>query len=446
MSRYSFKLPDIGEGIAEAEIAEWHVALGDVVEEDQTLVDVLTDKAAVDISSPVSGKVVELCGAAGDKVAVGGVLIVFETDAHAGANADAKPDAAAEPGGGAAPAAKESAPAESANAESPNAKLVSQEAASAAQDGTPPGAAQAASGDKVLASPAVRRRAREAGLDLGQVAGTGPMGRVRQADLDAALKLGGSTPAVPVGSTPAAQAPRAPVTPPPQARSQKIIGLRRKIAEAMTASYQRIPHFSYVEEIDVTELLRLRERLNAERREGQPKLSLLPFLGLALCRVLPDYPQANAVFDDANETLHESAGVHLGIATQTEQALMVPVVADAQQRDLWGLAQGIDEVVAAARSGRAKREQLSGSTITITSLGKLGGLVSTPIINAPEVAIIGVNKIREQLSLEGGQLQARQVMNLSSSFDHRIVDGHQAASLVQALKRRLEHPALLFMP
>lgn len=422
MARYIFKLPDIGEGIAEAEIAEWHVSLGDVIEEDVTIVDVLTDKAAVDISSPVAGKVVELCGDAGDKVAVGAALIVFETDAEVIADLPDEPDE---------PPASDVKTAASPPASAPGGVTIG------ASEDVPQDAGP------VLASPAVRRRAKDAGVDLQRIAGTGPLGRIRQADLDAALRLGPLTPepsSTPNNST----LPAAKVVPPPQAQSRKIIGLRRKIAEAMTASYQRIPHFAYVEEIDITELLKLRDDLNAHRRDDQPKLSLLPFLGMGLCRVLPQFPSANAVFDEASETLHESAAVHLGIATQTEQALMVPVVADAQSRNLWNLAESIGDVVTKARNGRATREELSGSTITITSLGALGGLVSTPIINAPEVAIIGVNKIQDKITLEDGQLSVRKVMNLSSSFDHRIVDGYQAASLIQALKRLLEHPALLF--
>ncbi len=419
MARFVFKLPDIGEGIAEAEIAEWHVAVGDVIEEDVAIVDVLTDKAAVDISSPVAGKVIEICGEAGDKVAVGAALIVFETDAAKSAEPEGAPVEASP--------VKEGAP-------------------SATPPVTPPGppaSARAPESPVVLASPAVRRRAKEAGVDLHRIAGTGPAGRIRQADLDAALRLGTLSPA-PSMPTSSNAAPATPVVPPAHAQSRKLIGLRRKIAEAMTASYQRIPHFAYVEEIDITELLALRDDLNAHRLDAQPKLSLLPFLGLGLCRVLPHFPSANAVFDEANGTLHESASVHLGIATQTDQALMVPVVANAQSQGLWELAAGIGAVVNKARSGKATREELSGSTITITSLGALGGLVSTPIINAPEVAIIGVNKIQDKLTLVGGQLCVRKVMNLSSSFDHRIVDGHQAASLIQALKRLLEHPALLF--
>lgn len=428
MARFSFKLPDIGEGIAEAEIAEWHVAVGDRVEEDLTIVDVLTDKAAVDISSPVSGTVVELCGEAGDKISVGAALIIFDTaspaDAEQPAPFDSTEDTESEP------------------APSPQAA----EVANTAETTTATSANTAKIDQRALASPAVRRRARDAGVDLSRIAGTGPMGRIRQADLDAALRLGSLGPE-PVALAAAAAKPSVsspPVVPPPQAQSRKIIGLRRKIAEAMTASYQRIPHFSYVEEIDITELLKLRDDLNTHRQTDQPKLSLLPFLGMALCRVLPRFPSANAVYDDATGTLHESAAVHLGIATQTDQALMVPVVKAAEQRGLWDLAQGITEVVGKARSGRASRDELTGSTITVTSLGALGGLVSTPIINAPEVAIIGVNKMQDKITLDGGQLSVRKVMNLSSSFDHRIVDGHQAASLIQALKRLLEHPALLF--
>ncbi len=425
MARYTFKLPDIGEGIAEAEIAEWHVAVGDVIEEDITIVDVLTDKAAVDISSPVAGTVVELCGEAGDKVAVGGPLIIFET---ATAAAAATPDIP--------PSDPETHPAAGGDDSEASAPTASNSADNAAA------AAPVETDRPVLASPAVRKRAKLAGINLQQIAGTGPMGRIRQADLDAALRLGPLTPGPAAGTPAPQQAPQ--VVPPAQAQSRKVIGLRRKIAEAMTASYQRIPHFSYVEEVDITELLKLRDELNATRGSERAKLSLLPFLGRGLCRVLPQFPSANAVYDDASGTLHESAAVHLGIATQTDQALMVPVVKEAQACSLWELADSIAGVVTKAREGKAGRDELSGSTITITSLGALGGLVSTPIINAPEVAIIGVNKIQDKLVLDGGQLGVRKVMNLSSSFDHRIVDGHQAASLIQALKRVLEHPALLF--
>nr|MBV6628787.1 2-oxo acid dehydrogenase subunit E2 [Oceanococcus sp. HetDA_MAG_MS8] len=416
MGDYSFKLPDIGEGIAEAEIAQWHVAVGDRVEEDATLVDVLTDKAAVDISSPVSGTVAELYGAVGDKVAVGAPLIRFSVDKAPSSTEGQEPPEA--------PASRSPSPAEQAQNDDPQSSQ-SQPVVSAASQAT----------RKVLASPAVRKRAKELGLDLHQLPGTGPQGRIRQADIDAAQQL----------PSPQSMRPQQATTlpafrPPQNTQPQPVIGLRRRIAQAMTSSYQRIPHFSYVEDVDVTELQALRQKLNELDAGTRPKLSFLPFIARALNKVLAEYPQANAAYDAETEQLYVSSAVHLGIATQTEQALLVPVLANAQNMGIYGLARGIATLVDKARQGKCTRDELQGSTITITSLGKLGGLVSTPIINAPEVAIIGVNKVRTELALVDGEVRQRQKMNLSSSFDHRIVDGHQAASLIQALKRELESP------
>lgn len=420
MAEFSFKLPDIGEGIAEAEIAEWHVAVGDHVDEDATLVDVLTDKAAVDISSPVAGTVAELYGAAGDKVAVGAPLIRFTIDssssgvskAPSAAMADAAPSASAD------------------QAEQASAASVTM-ADSTKQPADVPA--------KVLASPAVRRRAKELGLELQNIPGTGPQGRIRHADIDATQRLqeqlpsGAQHTATPRPAAPSFRAPES-------IQPQPVIGLRRRIAQAMTASYQHIPHFSYVEDVDVTELQNLRSDLNALDSGSRPKLTLLPFIARALAQVLPRFPQANALYDASAEQLYVSPALHLGIATQTEQALLVPVLNNAQTMGIFALARGIQGLVDKARRGACTREELQGSTITITSLGKLGGLVSTPIINAPEVAIIGVNKIRTELMLVDGEIQQRQKMNLSASFDHRIVDGYQAASLIQALKSALESP------
>lgn len=422
MSEFSFKLPDIGEGIAEAEIAQWHVAVGDHVDEDATLVDVLTDKAAVDISSPVSGTVAELYGAAGDKVAVGAPLIRFSLD---GANPT---EAASDPA---------QKPANDNTADVPAVADREPPKASVAVNDRAPSESGAAT---ILASPAVRRRAKELGLDLQQVPGTGPQGRIRQADIDARQRLLEQRPAQALGAARERGSTAFLFRAPEGVSPQPVIGLRRRIADAMTASYQHIPHFSYVEDVDVTELQQLRQALNALDPDTRPALTLLPLIARALALVLPQFPEANALYDGAAEQLYVSPELHLGIATQTEQALLVPVVKNAQALGIYALARGIQTLVDKARQGACSRQELQGSTITITSLGKLGGLVSTPIINAPEVAIIGVNKIRTELVLVNGELQERQKMNVSASFDHRIVDGYQAASLIQALKTQLEAP------
>jgi 2-oxoisovalerate dehydrogenase E2 component (dihydrolipoyl transacylase) len=391
MARYVFRLPDVGEGIAEAEIVEWHVAVGDHIEEEAPLVDVMTDKATVELTSPVSGVVVERGGEEGQELAVGEALVVLETEGAVDAAPTPTTDEIPSP-----PPARASA--------SP--------------------AAAAPEAAKPLASPATRRRAKEAGVDLAAVQGSGPEGRVRDADFAAA---------------------RAPTL----ARREgvtdvKVIGLRRRIAERMVESYRRIPHYAYVEEADVTELEALRVHLNASR--PQSRLSLPPFLITALVRVLPDFPQINATYDDEAGVVHRHAPVHMGVAVQTDDGLMVPVVRHAEARDLWDLSAEIGRLAAAARAGKATREELSGSTITLTSLGLLGGIATTPIINAPEVAIVGPNKIVDRPVVRDGQVQVRKMMNISSSFDHRVVDGYDAAAFIQAVKARLEHPALLFMP
>jgi 2-oxoisovalerate dehydrogenase E2 component (dihydrolipoyl transacylase) len=377
VARYVFRLPDVGEGIAEAEIVEWHVAVGDAIAEEQPLVDVMTDKATVELTSPVAGVITALAGAEGEDVAVGADLVVFETDADA--------------------------------------------ASVAVQPETRPGA-------RPLASPATRRRAKAKGVDLATVKASGPGGRILDKDLGA--------------PAPAAK---------PMAKREgvevvKVVGLRRRIAQRLSESKRRIPHFAYVEEIDVTELEALRAHLNASRAEGRPALSLPPFLIQALVRVLPDFPQINALFDDEAGVVHRHAAVHVGIAVQTKDGLIVPVIRNAEARDLWDLAAEIARLAAAVREGKAAREELTGSTITVTSLGALGGIATTPIINAPEVAIIGPNRIVERPMVRDGQIAVRKMMNLSSSFDHRVVDGYDAAAFIQAVKVKLEHPALLFMP
>jgi 2-oxoisovalerate dehydrogenase E2 component (dihydrolipoyl transacylase) len=420
MGRYVFKLSDVGEGIAECEIATWRVAVGDVVTEDQPLVDMLTEKAAVELPSPVAGKVIELCGQAGDMIAVGAPLVVLEVEGAG--NAKDEPRVEHKP----APVAKKP--------ETPPPQPPAIHAAPPAQRVT--ASVQAAPrkpGEKPIAAPAVRQRARDLGIDLRLVSGSGPAGRITHADLDAHVEGAGRVAA----STQVA--PRTGV------EEIKIIGLRRKIAEAMQRTKQRIPHFAYVEELDVTELEALRVHLNDARRPEQPKLTLLPFLLRALVQVLPRFPQVNATYDDEAGVLRRHAAVHCGIATQTPNGLVVPVLRHAETLDVWQMAAEIRRLAEAARSGKATREELSGSSITITSLGVLGGIVSTPVINAPEVAIIGVNKLVERAVFRNGTIVPRLTMNLSSSFDHRIVDGYDAAQCIQAVKQQLEHPATLFM-
>jgi 2-oxoisovalerate dehydrogenase E2 component (dihydrolipoyl transacylase) len=417
MSEYVFKLPDLGEGTVEAEIAEWMVKVGDSVAEEDAICAMLTDKAAVELTAPVSGTVVSVAGEEGDMVTVGSPLIVFETSGAAATQAtkeeerdEGRPDAGEE-----APEAPP-APAETAAGES---------------------GATAGHG-KVMTSPSIRARAREAGVDLTKIPGSGPRGRILKSDYEDHVASGGAD------TAPAAAKPA------PAARTGttevKVIGLRRKIAERMAASSSEIPHFSYVEEVDLTALESLRRHLNAKRPQDQPGLTPLAFLGAALVRVLREFPQCNAHYDSERNVLIRHDGVHLGIATQTDDGLKVPVVRNAETRSLEELAEEIRRVSAAARDGTATRDELSGSTITITSLGKLGGIASTPIINQPEVAIVGVNRMQERPVVRGGRVEVRTMMNLSSSFDHRFVDGYDGAAMIQALREMLEEPALIFMP
>jgi 2-oxoisovalerate dehydrogenase E2 component (dihydrolipoyl transacylase) len=423
MTRYVFKMPDLGEGTVEAEVVAWHVKVGDLVQEDQVMAEVMTEKAAVEVPSPVTGRVVSLTGAPGDMVPVGAELIVFETETADDEPVATEPDAASVP---AAPAAT-TAPAP--------------QAAAPVAPAVPAPAAETRRHGRVMASPASRRRAREAGLDLGSVAGSGPGGRITRQDLEAALN-GTPAPAAPAAATraPAGLARRT------GTEEVKVIGVRRVIANRMTEAKRNIPHFAYVEEVDVTELESLRQHLNGRLPKGAPSLTYLPFIGAALVRVLADYPQCNALHDAERNVLVRHHGVHLGVATQTPDGLKVPVVRHVEARTLWDLSDEIRRVSEAARSGKAAREELSGSTITITSLGKLGGIVSTPIINAPEMAIIGVNKAVDRPMVVGGAVAVRRMMNLSSSFDHRFVDGYDAAAMIQALKDLLEHPATIFIP
>ena len=418
MGKQVFKLPDIGEGVVEGEVVQWHVAAGDAVTEDDPIVDVMTDKATVTIPSPVTGVVTSLSGDVGDMVAVGSTLVEFDSDADAApaSEPEAEPEAESSPTPPPAP--------EPAADPTP---------APAAAKPTP---APAAASSRVLASPAIRRRAREAGVDLSQVRGSGPAGRVRHADLDAYIAADGAV----TGAAPSSYSTkRTDVT------EVKVVGLRRKIPEQMTISKSTIPHFSYFEEVDVTELEALRQALNASRDESQPKLTYLPFIMLALSRIMPEHPECNANYDDQGGVVARHGAVHIGIATQTDRGLYVPVVKHVEAMDAWQAAAEMQRVASAARDGTASLEDLTGSTFTITSLGRDGGLGATPIINHPEVAILGVHKARDMPVVRDGQIVVRRIMNLSSSFDHRVVDGADGAALVQHLRRMLEHPALIFM-
>ncbi|HYB32514.1 MAG TPA: dihydrolipoamide acetyltransferase family protein [Steroidobacteraceae bacterium] len=449
MSRYVFKLPDLGEGTVEAEIVNWRVKPGDLVAEDDVLVEVMTEKAAVEVPAPVSGRVISTTGAPGDTVPVGAELIVLETEAAAAVVAAARPAAGAvdtQPptAAGAARAGRAGGNgATAAGAASPTVPAAALPAAALPAAALPAATASA----RVATSPAVRRRAHEAGVDLRQIAGSGPKGRIVPKDFEAYVARRAQPTPLPAAprAVPAAR-PAGPRASPAAATEEiKVIGLRRLIAQRMSEAKRNIPHFAYVEELDVTELESLRRHLNGKLPAGAPALTYLPFLALALVRVLRDFPQCNAHYDAERGVIVRYAAVHLGVATQTPDGLKVPVVHDAQARSLWELAAEMRRVSEAARTNKAKREQLTGSTITITSLGKLGGIASTPIINAPEVSIIGVNRALERPVVLDGAIAIRRTMNLSSSFDHRFVDGYDAAAMIQALKECLEHPATIFI-
>lgn len=401
MKRHVMRLPDLGEGTVSAEVIAWKVAPGDYVKEDAPLVEMSTEKAVVEVPAPVSGRVVSLSGQPGEVIAVGAELVVFEIEDGAGANERTSASANAPPG------------------VSSSATPVRAVTATTTSKITPPKIT--ATSGRVMASPATRRRAFEAGIDLSTVRGSGPQGRIVALDLERAVAAGPGITEIPV------------------------IGVRRLIAQRMAEAKRVAPHFAYVEEVDITELEALRERLNATRVSGASSLSYLPFVVAALAQVLRDFPQCNAHYDEKRNVIRRFAAVHAGIATQTTDGLKVPVVRDVASHDLQSLATEIRRVSEAARSGRAKRDELSGSTITITSLGKLGGIVSTPILNLPEVAIIGINKAVERVVVRDGAMVIRRMMNLSSSFDHRFVDGFDAAAMIQALKEKLEHPAGVFV-
>ncbi|MFC5497646.1 dihydrolipoamide acetyltransferase family protein [Caenimonas terrae] len=434
MADYIIKVPDIGEGIAEVELVAWHVKVGDTVREDQGLADVMTDKAAVEVPSPVAGKVLALGGEIGKMIAVGAELIRLEVEGAGNVKAGAPAAPARQAPAAAAP---QPAPAAPPARVAPEPEPATTQAAAA--QAAPLRASLApmrAPGDKPIASPAVRRRAWELGIELQYVHGSGPAGRIVHEDLDVYLASRGQ-PAQRQGGTAYAQRDGEEAIP--------VIGLRRKIAQKMQEAKRRIPHFTYVEEVDVTELEALRGQLNAKFAAGKGKLTLLPFIARALVLAVRDFPQMNARFDDDAGVVTRYAAVHLGIATQTEPGLMVPVLRHAETLDLWATAATIAQLAEAARSGKGTREQLSGSTITITSLGALGGIVSTPVINHPEVAIIGVNRLALRPMIRDGAVVARQMMNLSSSFDHRVVDGLHAAQFIQAIRGLLESPAMLFV-
>lgn len=443
MAKYVFNLPDIGEGIAEAEIVAWHVKPGDWVEEDGRLADLMTDKATVEMESPVAGKVLEIAGAEGDVIAIGSALVVLEVEGGDDAGAGPSTGSGQAGGGeafGAGPSPEpapspELAPnpeADRSREPDPNPKpdqISNPVQPEPVEDHAPP----QTQGSKVLASPAVRSRAKSLGIDLTEIH-PATDGRIRHADLDAFLSYGAAAGYSPVGRT-------------MQDEQIKVIGLRRRIAENMAASKRHIPHFSYVEECDVTSLEKMRADLNANLGD-RPRLTLLPLQIAAICQALPDFPMINARYDDVAGIVTRFGSVHLGIATQTDGGLMVPVLRDAQAKNLWQLASEIARLADGARSGSAKVDELSGSTITLSSLGPLGGIASTPVINRPEVAIIAPNRIVERPMFvpdgNGGErIEKRKLMNLSISCDHRVVDGHDAASFIQAVKRLLENPVLL---
>jgi len=450
MARFTFKLPDIGEGISEAEIVAWHVKVGERVEEDQQVADMMTDKATVEMESPVSGVVVELAGEVGDQVSIGAALVVIEMDADADVSAEEAPALRVdEPTElkAAPPSAEQVEVAQQYEAENPGVEeVVSSSPSPLRGEGRGEGDAStnvplanpvkplSPEGERektnVLASPAVRARAADLGVDLSQIKAEGD--RIRHSDLDAFLRY---------GSSQGYHAPHASNARPDEAI--KVIGMRRRIAENMAASKRAIPHFTYVDEIDVTALEAMRADLNANRG-GRPKLTLLPLLIVAICKTIPAFPMLNARYDDEAGVVTRHGSVHLGMATQTNAGLTVPVIRDAQDRNVWQLATEIVRLAEAARANKLAPSEMGGGTLTVTSLGPLGGIATTPVINRPEVAIIGPNKIVERPIFVGDEIVRAKLMNLSISCDHRVVDGWDAASFVQALRKYLETPVLLF--
>lgn len=428
MGEYVIKLPDVGEGVAEAELVEWLVDIGANVREDDVLASVMTDKATVEIPSPVEGKIVWQGGKVGEVMAVGSPLVRLEIEGEG----NVKPGDQPAPAGPKEPAKKE-APKPKADAPKPAAEKAPAPKTNGASSPMP-AAATRPEGEKPLASPAVRKRAAEAGVDLRRVMGSGLAGRIAHEDLDAFISSGGEASARGTGLVRNMSVTETPV-----------IGLRRKIAEKMEASHARIVPITYVDEIDMTALEDLRAQLNAGRKEGRPKLTLLPFLMRAMVKAVADQPNLNAIYDDEAGVVHQHGAVHIGIAAQTPNGLMVPVVRHAEARDIWDCAGEVGRLSEAAKNGKASRDELSGSTITITSLGAIGGIVTTPVINHPEVAIVGVNKMQTLPRWDGQGFRPRKIMNLSSSFDHRVVDGYDAAVFVQRIKALLENPAMIFI-
>ena len=442
MSVYQFKLPDIGEGIAEAEIVAWHVKVGDRVEEDQQLADMMTDKATVEMESPVAGTVKKLAGEVGDQIAIGSVLVEIETEGGAPAAkeepaAKSKKEQPLADGAEEPTAAQEAAiptmsnqplpPAGWEKARSAEEEGLSPKAATSKETVPPPTPPVSGRGEKVLASPAVRQRARDLGIDLAEVKTSSD--RIRHADLDAYLLYNGGSVSHGGGTKRSDE-------------TIKVVGLRRKIAENMQEAKRRIPHFTLVEEFDVTDLEDTRAMMNRDRGDN-PKLTLLPFLITAMGKALVDWPMLNATFDDDAMMLTRHGSMHLGMATQTPGGLMVPVIRDAQNKSVWQLAREVARLAEAARTGKASREELSGSSITLSSLGPMGGITSTPVINRPEVAIIAVNKVEEKVVVAGEDIEVRKRMNLSLSCDHRVVDGWDAANFLQAMKANIENPLRL---
>ena len=418
MAKHVFNLPDVGEGVVEGEIVKWNVKPGDTVKEDEPLVELMTDKATVSIPSSVNGKVVSTTGKPGDMVPVGAELIVFEGkgDGSPKPKSKPKPEPVAEPEPKPEPVVEPEPKPEPVAAPSPSAP-----------------APVASSGTKPLASPSGRRRAREAGIDLSQVSGTGPAGRISHDDMDTFISGGGRLAAVQSGvkMTGVEEVP--------------VIGLRRKIAEKMATSKRSAAHFSYFEEVDITALESLRQHLNSTRAENQPKLTYLPFIIQGLIRAVRKFPQCNALYDEEKGIVFRHQAVHVGISTQTEDGLMVPVIKHAEARDVWDTANELVRVTTSAREKTATVDELTGSTITITSLGAMGGLGATPIINHPEVSIVSIHAARDRAVVREGEIVVRKMMNLTSSFDHRIIDGYDGALLIQELKSMLEYPATIFM-
>ncbi|AJY31803.1 2-oxoacid dehydrogenases acyltransferase family protein [Burkholderia thailandensis 34] len=459
MGIHVIKMPDIGEGIAEVELGLWHVKIGDRVKEDQAIADVMTDKASVEIPSPVTGVVVALGGKEGDVLAVGSELVRLEVEgdgnqkggdgelAGAAANGDARGERdfdAPRAASSGAPNAKDERDHDRADREHRDERDARNASRGAFAD-VRPAARESASppparrpGERPLASPAVRKRAWDLGVELRYVHGTGEAGRILHEDLDAYLQGRGA-------AEPRARGGHAAYVERHDEEAVPVIGLRRKIAQRMQDAKRRIPHFSYVEEIDVTELEALRAELNRKYGDMRGRLTVLPFLARAMVIALRDFPQINARYDDEAGVVTRHGAVHLGVATQSKAGLMVPVVRHAEARDPWAIAAEIARLADAVRAGRAERDELSGSTITITSLGALGGIASTPVINSPEVGIVGVNRIVERPMFRAGAVVARKLMNLSSSFDHRVIDGMDAAEFIQAVRALLEQPALLFV-